>query len=422
MDPELLLFVVAMSAAGAALGTFTGLVPGIHVNTLAALMLLFYPSLEAILSTVFPSHHVPILVASCIVSAAVVHSFVDFVPSVFLGAPDPDEVMNMLPGHRMLMDGNGMTAVRAAAIGSVVGSAVAVLVALPLRHLLMNGFGDYMESVTLIVLIAAVMMLIASERGWNMIWASALILTSGVLGAVCMTSLASTGLMPGGDLLFPMLTGLFGMPAMLLSLNNGDVSEQSDEITYPVNCVPGIKGVVTGSIVGWFPGITSTAGAVIAGTVMPERKPERFISMVASIGSASTIIALITLSVSGKGRTGTMVAVKDVLGDSVFAAGNGIFVVLLLSVAVACIIGYHVTIMSGRWLSKAVVGRDIRRLNAIIVIIVVILVAVMTGVTGIIILSVSTILGFIPTSGSVSRVHLSGCLIIPVILFESGLL
>lgn len=422
MDPELLFFVMVMSVAGAALGTFTGLVPGIHVNTLAAMMLILYPSLESMLSVSFPAHHVPILVASCIVSAAVVHSFVDFVPSVFLGAPDPDEVMNMLPGHRMLMDGNGMKAVRAAAIGSVVGSAVAVLMALPLQFLLMNGLGAYMESITIIVLIVAVLILVVSENGWNMIWAAALILLSGVLGTICMLFLVPSGILPAGDLLFPLLTGLFGMPAMILSLNNGNMPEQIDSNTHPVDCIPGIKGVITGSIVGWFPGITSTAGAVIAGTVMPEKKPERFVSMIASIGSAATVIALITLSVSGNGRTGTMVAIGEVLENSASGLDDGIFLVMLLSVAVACLVGYHATIKAGKWLSVTMVGRDIRRLNMVIIAVMVVLVILMTGLIGIVILAISTIVGFIPTSGSVSRVHLSGCLIIPVILLRIGLI
>ncbi len=62
------------------------------------------------------------VVACCIFAASTVHSFVDFVPSVFIGAPDPDEALSVLPGHRLLMEGRGMAAVRAAAVGSAVGA------------------------------------------------------------------------------------------------------------------------------------------------------------------------------------------------------------------------------------------------------------------------------------------------------------
>ena len=44
MGPELLLLVLTAAAVGAAVGTFTGLVPGIHVNTLAAVLFTSYPA------------------------------------------------------------------------------------------------------------------------------------------------------------------------------------------------------------------------------------------------------------------------------------------------------------------------------------------------------------------------------------------
>ena len=49
MDPSLLAVCLAMSAVGCALGLFSGLVPGIHVNTLAAMLLTAYPALETAL-------------------------------------------------------------------------------------------------------------------------------------------------------------------------------------------------------------------------------------------------------------------------------------------------------------------------------------------------------------------------------------
>ena len=422
MEAELILFVVLISVAGAALGTFTGLVPGVHVNMLAALLASFYPLMSSALSGIFPSEYVPILVASCIVSAAVVHSFVDFVPSVFLGAPDPDEVLNVLPGHRMLLAGKGMVAVRSAAIGSLVGSMVAVMVAIPMQLLLSGGLGDYLESITLCVLLITVIVMITREKGTGMLWALVLFLISGTLGILCMfIADEPSGIIPGGNLLLPLLTGLFGMPAMLLSLNNREVPEQNDEERFPVSPWPGIKGAVTGGIVGWFPGITSTAGAVLTSSVLPEKGSENFISLVASIGSASTVFALVTLSVTGYGRTGTMLATGEVLGDSIFGFGNGIFVLMLLSVAVASLLGYIITIISGRSMAGFVRNRDMNRMNRVIIVLMIVLVALMTGPYGLLVLFASAVAGLIPTSVNVSRVHLSGCLILPVLILNSGL-
>ena len=44
MDPVLAGVCMVMSVLGAGLGLFSGLAPGIHVNTLAAMLLASYPS------------------------------------------------------------------------------------------------------------------------------------------------------------------------------------------------------------------------------------------------------------------------------------------------------------------------------------------------------------------------------------------
>ena len=420
MEPELIIFIVAMSAAGAGIGTFSGLVPGIHVNTLAALMLSFYPAIRSVLSSFFPAHHVPILVASCIISAAVVHSFVAFVPSVFLGAPDPDEVMNILPGHRLLLEGRGMAAVRASAIGSAIGTVAAVCLAVPMQFLVANGLGDYLESITAVVLMIAVAALILKERGTGMIWAAILIVLSGMLGYACMFIIPEpSGIVPGGTLLFPLLTGLFGIPALLLSPKNSSIPEQTDDgPSIPVD-IPGLRGVAAGAVAGWFPGITATSAAALCGSGS-EKRPENFIALVSSISSAAAVFAVVTLSMTGKARSGTMMVVGDILGGSMTGVGNSIFLLMLLCILSAALIGYLVTIRSGKWLSGAISEVRMSSFTRIVIAAMMILVAVMTGWVGLFVLASASILGLVPTAANVSRVHLSGCLIVPVLLLRFG--
>ena len=418
MNAELLFLIVLMSVAGAALGTFSGLVPGIHVNTLAALMLSFYAALDSFFSDLFPSVHSGLLIASCIVSAAVVHSSVDFVPSIFLGAPDPDEVMNILPGHRLLMDGKGMVAVRSAAIGSAIGSMTAVVIAIPLHHVMSSGLSDVLETYTPAVLITVICILLVKEKG-SILWAAILTVFSGCLGYVCMSAPVPESIIPG-SLLFPLLTGLFGIPAMLLSTKSGEVPEQKDPIHYPVGYKEGLKGVLTGGIVGWFPGITATAGAAVASSFTKDAGKEGFISLVSSIGSASAVFALVTLSVTGKGRSGTMLAVSDILGNSVSGTGS-VFVAMLLTVSIAIVLGYLITIGSGKLLSRTVAGKSLGHVNFIVIVSVISLVFLMTGIIGIVVLSASVALGLIPTAAGVSRVHLTGCLTVPATVFYLNL-
>jgi len=422
VELEIIMLVICMSAAGASVGMFSGLVPGIHVNTLASLMLISYPLLYPVLSVFADPSYVPVLLASCVVSAAVVHSFVSYVPSVFTGVPDQDNVLSVLPGHRLLFEGRGMAAVRASAAGSLIGGMSAAAAAVPLQFLMMNGLDPYLRSVTSVVLMIAVAALIISEdiRKWG--WAIGLMALSGIMGCICMfMPVPFVGLVPGGDLLLPLLTGLFGVPILISASADTKMPEQTDDGECPVSPRSGLKGVLTGSIVGWFPGITATAGAAFTRIFVKEDKPEGFIALVSSIGTASAVFALITLSVNGKGRSGTMLVVRDILGDSLNGIGNGVFLLMLLSVAVACTVGYMAVIRSGKTISSLIEKVNVRKMNMTILAAIVILVLLLTGLWGLAVLAVSTAVGLIPLNAGIGRVHLTGCLLIPVVLMQFGL-
>jgi putative membrane protein len=306
MDPLLIMLVSLSSVLGGMFGLLTGLIPGIHVNTLASILLISYPMLETLLSGTVPNEYVPIVVCSIIMSASVVHSYVDFVPSVFIGAPDAEDAISVLPGHRLLLSGQGMRAVRAAAIGSLIGCSVAILMAIPMQMVMTDDVTHYLDRITKIILAVVSGIIILNEyRKGHLIFAIIVFILSGVLGyAVMNLPIPCEGLLGEGTLLMPMLTGLFGLPVMLESASGHPFPRQTDDGKDPVGLVPGLKGVIMGSVAGWFPGITSTVGATVSTTIMPDRTPERFISTVASIGTVTTVLSLVTLSISGGGRSG----------------------------------------------------------------------------------------------------------------------
>lgn len=125
MDPTLAL--AAALLAGTGLGCLTGLVPGLHPNTLAALLA------AAPLLGAGPG-------AVLLVSAAVAHTFLNVVPALVLGVPDPDVALSMLPGHDLVRRGEGEDAVLHSAAGSLAGLVLA-LAAVPLIPLLHAGAG-----------------------------------------------------------------------------------------------------------------------------------------------------------------------------------------------------------------------------------------------------------------------------------------
>jgi putative membrane protein len=422
VEPGLFIIVLLMCAIGSAAGCFTGLFPGIHVNTLSSVMLILYPSISGFASSVADPSYAPVLVSSLLMSAAVVHSFLDFVPSVFLGAPDPDEAMSVLPGHRLLMEGRGMDAVRAAAVGSVVGASAAVLLAVPVQYMMLRGLAGGLEAVTFSVLLFTVAAILINERDLRRAaWAAVMMAVAGLMGAVCMSGgVPSYGVMGEGTLLFPLLTGLFGMPALLSADRGARIPEQTDGCRDPTGPLPALKGVAVGCVAGWYPGITAAAGSALASVVLPERDPARFITMTASIGTVTAVFSLVTLSVSGSGRSGTVLVIRDIVGD-VGGFCSEEFLILLLSTAVAAVLGYCMTIAAGRVVGRIAGRIDMSKANRVSTIIIIVLVALLTGPWGLVVLASATVVGFLPQTAGTDRVPLAGCLIIPVLLSEAGM-
>ncbi len=420
MDPSLMSLCIVLSLLGCAIGSFSGLVPGIHVNTLAALMLTSYPLLESILP--YEPSITAVGIGCCVMAASVVHSFVDFVPSVFIGAPDAEDAVSVLPGHRLLLKGRGMEAVRAAAIGSLIGCSTSILLSLPLQWVLIAGAGDILDRMAPIVLLIAMMVILSDEyRRGSGIWGPIIFLMAGILGLGCMTlPIPVNGILGEGSVMMPLLTGLFGIPVMLETSKEPRIPKQSDLVKDPVGHIPGMKGVFMGTVAGWFPGITSTVGASMSVAIFPERDPARFISIVASIGTVTAVLSLVTLSVSGNGRSGTSLVIAEIMGDSLTGFASLPFLMLLLSAAIASLMGYWITIASGKMFTRIAGGIRPGRLSRMMIVLLVVLTMLLTGPAGILILSVSTALGCLPSEFGTGRIILCGCLIIPVLLFKFG--
>ena len=95
---------------GIFLGCLTGLIPGFHVNNVALIALSLSPVAVGI--------GIPLdAVAGIIVACGTVHTFLNYIPSALVGAPDDNMALALLPGHRMLISGQASQGVAYSARG-----------------------------------------------------------------------------------------------------------------------------------------------------------------------------------------------------------------------------------------------------------------------------------------------------------------
>jgi TctA family transporter len=522
MDLSPLLLVVAIAIIGGMLGASCALVPGFHSNALALVLLALLGPLSSALSCLasfFGSNlSGTMLFAALLVAAATSHSFVDFVPSIFLGVPDEDTVLSMLPAHRLLKSGKGMDAIHHAALGSLYGAMIAILLAMPLQLLLRppSPLGEMLDMSVPYLLIGVVALLVLTERGheaphahldarqgeylpqsqitichpipvsggpgtlsgrvigrslrsfrlstpwgnWRVVsgltkprggfvtvqgtWvvrrrsarsrliALAVLALSGLLGLVVMNSrppLAGTFEGLGQSLLFPLLSGLFAFPALLSATSSRPIPEQDPVGGEGPPLLPALTGTFAGFLAGWMPGITSTIGTVI-GSCFSSRPRDReqgaktYILMLSAVGTSSVVFSLLALCIEGSGRTGAMLALKEALGQDGLSALSSFpstsASLLLVAVLVASAIGYRSTLWAGGILSRRTAGRDLGRINLFVLAGLLALILMFNGLPGLVVVGVATLVGLLPTRLGVRRVHLTGCLLLPLLLYYLG--
>jgi len=391
---------------GVMLGTISGIIPGVHANTLAGVLL----SVQVALLSFFS----PLVLAGAMFAALITHTFVDSLPSTFLGIPDAETSLAVLPAHALCLEGNGEEAVRIAALGS----ACAMVIAVPLSLIcffLLPALQPYFDWWIGILLIATMgYMIVTSECPG---WALALFCVSGILGIFSLRyAFISWHTLAGSSaILMPLLTGLFGI-SVLLTASQGTLPEQhfrgirmEDRTIMKFSAL----GTVAGVAVGWLPGLsTASANGVLASLIGYEKNRRTYILAASAANTSNAFIGLAALFALSRMRNGVMVAISELplptMGE-----------LTVIGVLAACA-AYGITVVLSRSAGR-LNGIDGKLLNRAVITFIVILCMILTGPFGVIILILATALGLVPNLVNVPRVFCMGAIMVPVILYSFGI-
>ena len=391
---------------GVMLGTLSGIIPGVHSNTLAGVLLS--------LQVVFLSFFSPLVLAGAMFAALITHTFVDSIPSTFLGIPDADTSLAVLPAHALCLEGNGEEAVRIAALGS----ACAMIIAVPLSilcFLLLPALQPYFDWWIGILLISTMgYMIVTSECPG---WALALFCVSGILGLFSLryAFLSWHTLAGSSAILMPLLTGLFGI-SVLLTASQGKMPEQhfrgirmEDRTIRRYSAI----GTFAGVAVGWLPGLsTASANSVLASLIGYEKDRRTYILATSAANTSNAFIGLAALFALSRMRNGVMVALSELPLPTMSE--------LTIIGVLAAFVAYGITIMLSRSVSRFN-GIDGRLMNHAVIVFIIILCIILTGPFGVIILILATALGLVPHLVNIPRVFCMGAIIAPVILYSFGI-
>ncbi len=386
---------------GVLFGIFTGIFPGIHINLIAVLVLSSSPFLLNYFS--------PLSLALFIVAMSITHTFLDAIPSIFLGAPDAGMEMSVLPGHKLLLEGRGYEAVFLTVVGSFF-AVVICLILTPILILLMRYGYPLIEPYIAYILIFFSVILIHREIK-SRFWAFNIYMLSGLLGIAVLT-------MPNlKQPLFPMLSGLFGISILSVSLlQKTKIPEQI--ITYPkLKTKEVLKylglGTVASFLVGTMPGLGSSQAAIISSSIKKNNKPQYFLIMLGSINTIVMAMSFIALYVIDRARNGSVVVISEILGDFNFGYMVLFLIVSLFVAGIASFLTLRISRGFARFMTKV----NYNYLCIGVIVLIIVLVFLFTGFLGLLVLIVSSLLGIFTSLIGIGKNHLMGCLLLPVILF-----
>ncbi len=373
-------------SVGLLLGIFAGLFPGLHTNLVAVII---------------AGLHFDVWFSSILlVAMAVSRSIVDAVPTVFLGASE--DVMALLPGHRLLKRGFGIEAVKFCVAGSLLGVIFGVLLLpvflyfLPLIFSIIRPF--------LFWLLLLFVLILLWRDSW---WAVVVFLLAGFLGLLSLNSIREP--------LFPLLSGLFGASGLLISLfNNVEIPVQfdTDIARLPKRSLfwSVLMGVLAGGIVTLFPGLGPSQAAALA--QVKRQKSWSYLVLVGALGTMDVLISLVTFFSLERARNGAVVIINQLLGSISVSVLFSFIGIACFSAGLASIAALFVS----KWYALFVSTVNYSLISLAVLLFLFFMSFVLSGWLGVFIFLTAACVGLIAPLTNISRSHAMGCLLLPTLI------
>lgn len=400
---------------GILIGTITGMIPGIHVNTAGAII---FASSGLLLSVLSPE-----FLCVMLVSMSIAHALIEFIPSMLLGVPQEGTATSILPGHRMVLEGRSKEVIRIVSVGGF-GAILVTILMLPIFTITLPILHDLTKPYTWIILLFASIYLThkLTANFRDFLWSLLLFSLSGILGWILFQTPISSGVT-----LMCTFSGLFGISTILFSLNESSTIPHQNpfyDLNIDFNKFKSIfAGGITGAILGFLPGFGPAQGTVIAQAVsgasdVNDDDTVNFLLATSGLNISDCLFSLIAIYIIGNPRSGIAVYMSYLL----FEMGLNHLIIFIFASLLAVSVSLALSLKLGDSFSRLMGGVDYRKLSIGVIILQIVILYIfifyyqapvfyMT-----LALITSTALGMLPHYIGVGKSHLMGILIIPAII------
>jgi putative membrane protein len=383
---------------GVLIGTFTGIFPGIHINLVGAFLVSISTSYL---------YAIPIIYLVTFISAmAIAHTFMDFIPSIFLGCPDADDSsLSVLPGHEMLREGEGYQAIMRTAYGGVYSVFLLGIFAFPLSFIVSKVYPAIQKIIPYILILVCITMILSERKKFQ---AFAVMALTGILG-MCVLELNIK------ESLLPLLSGLFGSSMLLISINqNTKIPKQNlifKKIGFKKLIKPISGALIASPLCGFLPGLGGGQAAVI-GNQIAKTDGKGFLVLLGAVNVLVMGFSFVSLYSISKTRTGAAVAIQSLMGTM----NTNILILILCVCLISGILSFFLVKNISPEFIKIIEKINYQKLSMGIISLLTILILFISGLIGFIVFVISTATGYYCIQLNVKKTQMMGCLLIPTII------
>lgn len=344
---------------GFALGILCGLIPGLHVNLISIIAISYFDN--------------PLSAIYFLVPLSIAYTFADVIPAVIFNSPSSD-TFQFRKSSRSIYYATFASSI----------SIIILIFTSPFLIIIMPPIFSFIENYFVLAL------LFVSLIYLNSVEDLLVFLLAGTVGVISLDYLVIK------EPLLCMLTGFFGLPALLVVKKNNLLIKNNGIVTiFPI-----FLGVLSSIFVFLLPTLTPAHAFSVV-----KKYSSNFSLTLGAINTSSMVLAIIYGFILNKARNGSI----EVLYDSFVFDINHLIIMLLL--CVACIFPAHCFTL---FLAKKL---SLINISKILVIFIFVTVLLISGPIGLLVLIVSTLIGFFCLQISVSRINLLGSLLLPTTMF-----
>lgn len=369
---------------GLVVGFVSGLFPAIHSNTVISIL----SALD------IPERDLAIMIIA-LYPATLITSFV---PAIFFGVPDSSTVVAVLPGQRMVLSGKGLAAIKTMIFSSIVSVCISAILIYPSLGIFPIIYGTIRSQMQWVLLIFSIIFLSRSKR---LFFAIFIFLIAGLLGYYSLNSQLN-------DPFLPLFSGMFAL-AGIVNYKKSAVPEQAETPIEFDFLRFSIVGVGLGFLADFIPGVGSPAQVATFATMI---MPINTLGYLATISSLSISQALFSFSTavsidkSRVGATASLAKIMDIRENFLM-----IVILFILSIAITSLVVY----LLRRYFGK-ISSFDFSKVNYILAAYLISITFLIDGFLGLMVLIISTGLGWLTLRMGVERTTLMGAIIIPTLL------